>query len=295
MSEALALYDKISDPVEAIQKMGAMFARSGMFACAKDESGMMLAMICLCERKSPTDIMRTYDIVDGKLRKKAMGALAEFRAKGGKVKWLKTGDEPVTKEDDREAKAEFTFEGQSITVAFTLAQARLQGLVREKSNWVKTPANMLRARVVSNAVGMLCPEIYSGDVDEVESTPQTLVMPTAQTLTVTSAPVAPPAKVEIKTVEVEVVKESKLEPKADETALAEAGLAPAQTAAPGELSEELTGKVQDIIGANAPLAIAWFRKQNYLAEGQGIQHLKEAQAMKIINQAAAFLRAIGAK
>jgi hypothetical protein len=44
-------------------------------------------------------------------------------------------------------------------------------LIRPRSAWEKQPANMLRARVISNAVAMLAPEIYAGDAGEDESQP----------------------------------------------------------------------------------------------------------------------------
>ena len=152
----IAIYQKFSNPMEAAQQMGLAFARSGMFGITKAEAGTVLALACMTEQKTPFQILRTYDIVDDKLRKKALACYAEFRGKGGKCKWLKTGDE------GNEAIGEFAFEGQTQTVRFTLDDARKQNLVRPNSNWVKTQGNMLRSRVLTNAIGMLCPEIVAG-------------------------------------------------------------------------------------------------------------------------------------
>ena len=171
MSNEIELYSKANDHLQAVEAWGTSIGKSGMFGCQNIDSGKVIMLICMSERITPTQFLRTYDLVDGKPRKKAMASLAEFRARGGKYRWLKTGDEVVAKEEDRCASAEFEFEGNKIVVSFTIAQAKLQGLVREKSNWVKTPANMLRARVASNAVGMLCPEIFAGDDSEFEQAP----------------------------------------------------------------------------------------------------------------------------
>jgi len=174
----IQLYTKLNDPmsametISAIEKLGLMFAKSGMFGCERTEQGQVLAMICLAEMKSPTAIVRDYHIIDGKLSKKSLAALADFRGAGGKHRWIQTGDE-AAKDEDKEAIGEFEFEGNKLTVRFSMADAKKAMLVRPKSAWDKQPANMLRARVISNAVAMLAPEIYAGDAGEDESQPVT--------------------------------------------------------------------------------------------------------------------------
>ena len=166
----IQLYTKLNDPITAIEKLGLMFAKSGMFGCERTEQGQVLAMICLAEMKSPTAIVRDYHIIDGKLSKKSLAALADFRGAGGKHKWIQTGDE-AAKDDDKEAIGEFEFQGNKLTVKFSMADAKKAMLFRPRSAWEKQPANMLRARVISNAVAMLAPEIYAGDAGEDESQP----------------------------------------------------------------------------------------------------------------------------
>lgn len=167
----IQLYSKLNDPLSAITQLGNMFAKSGMFGCDRAEQGQVLAMICLAEMKSPTAIVRDYHIIEGKLSKKALAALADFRNAGGRHKWIKTGDEG--KDDEREAVGEFEFQGNKLTVKFSMADAKKAMLIRPRSAWDKQPANMLRARVISNAVAMLAPEIYAGDEssDEPETKP----------------------------------------------------------------------------------------------------------------------------
>jgi len=165
MTQQIQIYNRITDPVGAALQLGSSFARSGLFGCEKTETGTMLALACFAENKSPFEILRTYDIVDSKLRKKALAIHAEFRQRGGKVKWINSG------KDGLKAEAEFSFEGQTLVESFTLEDAKKQNTVRPNSNWIKTPANMLRARVLSNAIGMLCPEIVAGadDVIDIQS------------------------------------------------------------------------------------------------------------------------------
>ncbi len=169
----IELYSKLNDPIAAIKQLGTMFAKSGMFGCEKEEQGQVLAMICLSERKSPVAITTNYDIVEGKLRKKALAALADFRSAGGKHKWLKSGDEPNANDAERFAELELLDkEGNKNVYRYSMADAKAEGLVKDRSRWVKRPGNMLRARCISNGLGMLCPEIFAGeDADEFESAP----------------------------------------------------------------------------------------------------------------------------
>lgn len=178
----IELYSKLNDPIAAIKSLGTMFAKSGMFGCEKEEQGQVLAMICLSERKSPVAITTNYDIVEGKLRKKALAALADFRSAGGKHKWLASGDTPAVKDEDRFAELELTDrEGVKVTYRYSMADARAEGLVKDRSRWVKRPGNMLRARCISNGLGMICPEIFAGEDDNEspETEPKPLLRETA--------------------------------------------------------------------------------------------------------------------
>jgi hypothetical protein len=173
-TQAIQIYSKIQDPFAAAIQIGSHFARSGMFGVDRAEAGTILALACITENQTPFEILRTYDIVLGKLRKKALACYAEFRARGGRVKWINTGDE------GKEAVAEFTFEGQTLSVRFSIDDAKKQGLVKNDSAWVKTPGNMLRARVLSNAIGMLCPEIVAGMIDDADDSPASEPKPILQ-------------------------------------------------------------------------------------------------------------------
>lgn len=292
----IQLYSQIVNPLEAMDKFGVALAKSGMFGCDNENAGKVLAMICMTERKSPTELLRTYDIIGGKLRKKAMAAFAEFRGKGGKVKWLATG------EDGKEARAEFTFEGQSITLAFTMEQAKKAGLVKACGGWEKSPANMLRARVISNALGMLCPEIFAGGAEDEEAP----VAPAPEIKLSTP----PPATVEVEAVAAVVAPEVPLAVPVRESATTPppstpkpapvvdvaASVAPeAQAFTPpsGErLSDEMVQKLEQAIGEDGPQAAAWFLKQGWLKPGKGMDCLTATQAGRILRQTASFKRAI---
>lgn len=177
MSNEIELYSKMQNPLEAIDRLGEMFAKSGMFGCEKVEQGKVLAVICMAEKKSPVAITRDYDIVEGKLRKKALAALADFRSIGGKHEWLSSGDVSNPNEELWFAELKLTLDGIAIVYRYSMADARKEGLIKDKSRWAKRPGNMLRARCISNGVAMLCPEIFAGDDSDSEPVERPEILP----------------------------------------------------------------------------------------------------------------------
>lgn len=302
MNNEIQLYDKLNDPMSAIDRMGEFFARSGMFGCERVEQGKVLAMVCIAEKKSPVEITRTYDIVEGKLRKKALAALAEFRGKGGKHNWLRSGDEPAENESDRKAVLELTPpDGKPLTYSYSMADARAEGLVRDKSRWTKRPGNMLRARCISNGLGMVMPEIYAGDDDNEQEPRESAPMNLAAAVVTAPTVEVQPAKVEQPSNIVEA--QFATSPPADAKAEADAGLAPVisvaevmQPTQPSwpELPSDLVRAIEDSIGEHALAAIKWMRNQNppWLIEGQGLRHLTEGRARRIVKQRDGFLKAV---
>lgn len=157
---AVGFYDRFTDPIQAVERLGEWFSKSGMYSCNKVEQGMVLALHCLSQRKDPLELMHSHHLIDGQLSMRADTMHAEFRRLGGKIRWKETTDE--------KAVAEFEFEDQKIIVEFTIQNAKRAGLIREKSGWVKNPDAMLRARVISKGVRMLCPEASRGLVSAEE-------------------------------------------------------------------------------------------------------------------------------
>ncbi len=289
----------MADPVKAIDQLGVMIAKSGMFGCDNENAGKVLAMICMCERKSPTEIMRTYDIIGGKLRKKALASYAEFRAKGGRVKWLATG------EDGQRATGSFTFEDQTIEISFTIEQARKGGAIfKEGSNWMKTPGNMLRARCLSNAIAMLCPEIFAGGDDEQDDAPMREIkmetdVPAPSRVVVfdkIEKPHSPtfhntPSPQPATTPSPEIHNATMPMPAAVPTAEV-AGASVSNPAAVSLLPDKVIVDLENILGAHAQAAGAWLLKEKWLQPGQGLAHLTLKRASSILNRPAEFIRAI---
>jgi hypothetical protein len=148
------------DPITALDKLGFWLAKSGMFGCDRLEAGHVIALTCISEGLSPAEFFRTYHVLGGKVVKRAEAVLADFRRRGGAFRWVEDGT------DGKTASAVFTFGGQEKTARYTLEDATKAGLVKAGSGWLTRPANMLRARVSTNGVRMLCPEVFGGEYDE---------------------------------------------------------------------------------------------------------------------------------
>lgn len=307
--QQVTLYDRITDPVGAAIQLGKSFAGSGMFGVTSDAAGTILALACLAQRCTPFDIARSYDIIGGKLRKKAMRCAAEFRQLGGKYRWIKTGD------DGQEASAEFEFEGQKLTVSFTIEQAKRQGLVRADSNWIKTPGNMLRARVCSNAIAMLAPEVIAGDEDSDEPAEMRPLLPESAPThesddynvaelkkTLSEAQTAPKAAV-IVMPPVEPAKQPETAPTQSTPQpqpQQQAQKPPAFTATIDPTTGLLDVDTQSAVLAAIPddkqdAAHKWFLARGWLKDGQTLGHLTVKRAQSIIDRPAEFLKTVEGK
>lgn len=188
-TNALAIYQKLNEPMAAIKEMGQMFASSGMFGCSKLEQGQVLALACLIEGKSPFELMRNYHIIGGTLSMKSVAVLAEFLKRGGQCKWLST----LNNVD--EAKADFAMgENSLVGATYTIEDAKREGLIAgpNKHNWSARPADMLRARLITKAVRMIAPGIIMGLTDDAEALvtrePTAALLP-AKTVTATVEPI----------------------------------------------------------------------------------------------------------
>lgn len=153
---AMSVYDRVADPLEFVEKVGMVLAQSGACGCKTPAEGKLVALACLCERKSPFDIGRRYHLMDGKLSIKSDVMLADLRAASGSYKWIDDG------KGDGSAVIELTYKGQIYVSSYGMEDAHRAGLVKEKSGWTKNPANMKRARAVSDGMRMIAPEISAG-------------------------------------------------------------------------------------------------------------------------------------
>lgn len=152
-------YGRMTDPLAAVERLGEIIATSGMFGCTKVEQGQVLALQCMTERKAPLEMAKTYHVIEGKLSMRADAMLAKFQMSGGTVQWKRR--------DDKVVEAVFSLRGSSLPFRATLEEFITNGVAtgrdgKMKDNWRKFPRQMLTARVISEAVRLLAPEVVFG-------------------------------------------------------------------------------------------------------------------------------------
>ena len=175
----LTLYERIPDPMAAVNMLGTAIAKSKMFGCPSDDVGLnqgrVIAMTCLAERITPFDFLRRYHIMGGKATMQANAMLAEFVRRGGEYEIISaTADkaEVLLKKGHGRGQKTFT---SSITweeatgepwpwnndAANGKVKKRLpDGTINPnalKTNWAtpRARANMLWARAISEGVRRL--------------------------------------------------------------------------------------------------------------------------------------------
>jgi hypothetical protein len=142
-------------PYDQMKMMATDVVASQLFpSLKKPEQVMTLMMLCQAEGLPPIKALQQYHVINGTPSKKADTLLAEFKARGGRVKFTKYSDEIV----EGEFKSP---DGSEITAAWTIERARKAGLDK-RENWIKYPRAMLRARLISEMVTTLMPEIKAG-------------------------------------------------------------------------------------------------------------------------------------
>jgi hypothetical protein len=143
-----------------LQTVGAAIAASGMFGIKNDASGLVVAATCHQQGITLLEFVRTYHVVNGRPSMRADAMLAEFRKIGGRYK--------IEENSTERAAAIFEIDGQSVTFAYTIQDAKRTGDCYDKDGktlkhtWATRPEDMLWARMTSRAVRRLCPEIVAG-------------------------------------------------------------------------------------------------------------------------------------
>lgn len=162
----LVIYES-SQAVDAIERLGTMIAKGGLYGCKNIEQGQTLVLMAMAEGLPITEMRKRYHVMNTKfgstLAMRADYMLAEFRRLGGEYTWIDQGD------DGQQAKLRVKYLTNDIEVTFTLDDAKRQKLVKADGNWEKTPDAMLRSRCVTKAVRMVCPEVLAGFQTEDEA------------------------------------------------------------------------------------------------------------------------------
>jgi hypothetical protein len=259
-----AIYNKITDPLDAIQKMGEMIAGSGMFGCSKVEQGCVLAMTCLAEGKAPLELAKTYHIIEGKLTMRSDAMLGRFLTSGGKVKWLvRTNDE---------VRGMWSHDGNEIEIGCTVEEMKTNGVALSgkgglKDNWRKFPRQMLTARCISEAVRLLAPQIVSGIYTPEEV--QDFNSPAPQQAQIAHQPAERPRLNPNRMNVIEAPQPAKAEvvdPRA-----------------------EVIARLTDLLDKYEPNATAYLKEKKYIRNGQTYRDLDAITAQRILGNPAKII------
>ena len=149
-------------PISNMQELfafGEQLVRSGIFGEINPAVGLVIAAHIYQTGITPIDFAANYDVVGGKIARKAKSLLAELVAKGGSYAIHDYTDERVS--------VTFAFGKVTHTVTTTFGDADRSGLTRDfkgnvKTMWKRFPRRMLFARVVSEGIGVVAPGVNAG-------------------------------------------------------------------------------------------------------------------------------------
>ena len=298
MSQDIELYNRIQNPIEAIEKLGTMFAKSGMFGCDRLEQGMILAWTCLAERKTPLEVKRRHHLHNGELSTRADAMLADFRT-------IKKGTHKVLARNADRATVELTLEGQTLTFEFTWEEALKEPFIYGKENKIKknyaTPRarmQMLWARVISDGVRTMAPEIVSGTYTPEELDDDAPERPAAELLPSQPAPQEPkPAKVtNVETVAPQAAATAPAQPAevVNEMPAAAKPVVNNWTAADGKsLSNEAAMALDELIPADRQqAALRWMEAKQWIPPMGSLKNLSPARGRKVYDNIEKFLEDI---
>ncbi len=172
---AIAVYSRMPDTTLAVQFLGNSIAKSGMFGCSSVEQGHVMALECLTTGVPPLTMAKRYHVINNQLSMRADFMLAEFHRRGGSSKWVERSAEvahlklskPGTDAQDfrlswEDAQKEpFPYKGNEAAIIEMLAKGQKPAL-KAKYATPRSRMQMLAARVVSDAIRAIMPEVNEG-------------------------------------------------------------------------------------------------------------------------------------
>jgi hypothetical protein len=143
----------LSYTFEQVQRMATSFAKSGLFGVKDPDSALSLMLYAQALGKHPALIMRDYELIQGRLSKKADAMLRDFQASGGRVRWVKYSDDGVT------GIFSHPYCPEPITVDWDRARAERAGLAGKNGGmYDKFGRPMYRSRCITEGVRTCAPE-----------------------------------------------------------------------------------------------------------------------------------------
>jgi len=261
-NQKLSLFQGITNPIEAAHQLGEAFAASGLFGCSRPQQGTVLALQCLATGMSPFELTQTYHIIDGKLSMKADAMLGRFLSAGGKAIWGTRTTEKVS--------ARFIYRDNDLEMSVSMQELIASGVALSKGdqlkdNYRRHPRQMLTARLISEAVRLLAPEIVAGvytpeeigdfaqESNPLTPKPQPEPQPEAQPEPKADAQKAKPAKAKT--------------PPTIET--------PAEVISPETPAADPEAEWKTLLGEHYKLAVDFFHATGVLKDAQKLQHLPD--------------------
>ena len=162
-------------PINEMAVMAEAIAKSGLFGIRTADQALALGLLCQAEGRHPAEAARDYHVIQGRPTLKADAMLARFQNAGGRVEWTTYTDESVT--------GVFSHpQGGTLTLTWDVERAKKAGLM-SRDTWKAYTRQMLRARVISEAIRTVLPGVLSGCYtdDEIRSIPAETVPVYAKT------------------------------------------------------------------------------------------------------------------
>lgn len=177
----LTVYDRIREPMDFIKNIGMVLYESKMFGCANVAQGRALAFGFITNKIDPFSWKARNHIIGGNITMSAEAMLADFRSKhGGKHRIVsRTPDKAAVELQSGREKQLFELtwaEAQKEDYVWVKAAAEDPkkrylpngeinvALLKDNYSTPRRRMQMLWARVISDAVGAMAPEVSSGAV-----------------------------------------------------------------------------------------------------------------------------------
>ena len=137
-------------PFSDMEQMAKAMVASKLFGVKDVNEVIALGLVAQADGMPFASAVRDYDIILGRPALKSSAMQARFQAAGGKIEWQAYTDIECT--------GVFSHpNGGSLTLTWTIDQARSIGLVKPNSGWTKYPRAMLRARCLSEGIRTVFP------------------------------------------------------------------------------------------------------------------------------------------
>jgi hypothetical protein len=141
-------------PFSEMQQMAEAIAGSGLFGLKTPQQALALGLLCQAEGRHPAEAARDYHVIQGRPTLKADTMLARFQSVGGRVEWPVYSDKKVVGVFSHPS-------GGTLTLDWDWERAKSAGLA-SRDTWKQYPRQMLRARVISEAIRTILPGVLSG-------------------------------------------------------------------------------------------------------------------------------------